>query len=184
MRRRRWIAWAVIVLLVAGGVAAGGYGTKATVSGSMTCGKCFMCWRYEYCKRFGVVYARSDEYTHSELPTLRTKEAVCKHVWFGCEFARSPLQMTISCSPGMKLSNEVLREIGWEDVVFRTDERSPAAAEYAWFVQEASGEPFGITYDDANRTPVVPPGAHKKIRQWWQENRSRLAPTTATAPVP
>jgi hypothetical protein len=55
----------------------------------------------------------------------------------------------------------------WRNATATQDE--PPLARWAWFMQQVTGEDFGVSYDDKADVPVLPDDAIDRINAWWEE---------------
>ncbi len=172
--RKKWLIAGAIALLAAGALSFFAYCSYTKVSGVRTCSKCYLHHDYAYHEILGVKFDSHDDDQYSDLPILRARQTGCHHVWFGSESRTTSSRCSIACRPGAR-PDELFKGGGWSIIVAHVVDKLEYWEDDAWFIQQATGEDFGITYNEANRTPLIPAGAREKVLEWWRKNRERLA---------
>jgi hypothetical protein len=172
MKRKFIIAVCVLVVLVI--VLCG---TSYTKSGRY-CHKCFAdesSWRVAF---LGLNLWNKSEVSFVGPLVLKEKQKICNHRWHTAWSKEEGVVFTSNGGHGHVQEGVDFAKICVKDagMAFLIEEMLPKATgpqqrELGWFIQQASGQEFGITCDDSGREVTMPPDAVAKIQKWWESTR-------------
>jgi hypothetical protein len=157
--------------------------------GSGDCRVCFLRTNYRVLKLCGITVRDRTRPHYSTLPELQALQKSCTHPDTVGRGRSGNLFVTeIGCGPSPSAQSlvriaELPKGMGaaislvvWsnEHALREPNEYTQRDADEAlWFVQQATGRAFGITYDIANSRPIVPEDTFQRILDWWEDEGHR-----------
>jgi hypothetical protein len=162
-------------------------------SGSRSCEKCFLSGSYFKISFMTIPLWNSENASYRGTDHLKAMQQHCKHRYRSYGSSRSgTLLGRTRIGDGVGSGNNqrawfVEQPGGWDRIFFELEairENLPhdlrfdssyklshqkQEDDWAWFIQQATGKDFSITFDEENVCPIVPKGTADKILTWWKK---------------
>ena len=146
---------------------------RYTVAGR-GCPKCYLRGSYKNVSVFGYSIYRKENYPYKGTPQLKAKQRSCQHLWSASGQSRYLLFRAEEFFSGHRCSGygwARWAEGGLINIVVAELEELPEAmnrAEWAWFMQQATGQDFGVRFDDDAWEPIIEPDSIERVLTWWE----------------